>query len=99
MIIFYQKSTGNIIGTIEGRIHDKNTLEKSWIQPDNIPKNDIGKYIVLFEPNLIRGKIQGLKPVGSFANLILEFEDGKKRVYDYKVNLNQKGQVEGFEKT
>jgi len=49
MIIFYQKSTGNIVGTIDGRVH---TPEQQimTIAPENIPKEDIGKYEVPTTP-------------------------------------------------
>jgi len=84
MIIFYQKSTGKIIGVINGRVHDKNTLEKVMIKPGNIPDNDIGKYIVPF----VNNNSKELLPDVPFSDLILDFENGKKNIYDYKFNLD-----------
>lgn len=49
MIIFYLKATGEIIGTVNGRVHDKDQLKKLFIKPANIPKKDIGKYIIPFK--------------------------------------------------
>jgi len=123
MIIIYNKRTGDIIGTVEGRVHDPDTLEKSWIQPSNIEKKDIGKYIVLFktkykiveqpktETRVVDKKTMkvekvkvgtemvkqsmGMEPDVPFASLILDFESGKKRIYDYKVKL-KKDEVVGF---
>ena len=40
-------------------------------------------------------KIVGMEPNVPFASLILDFESGKKRIYDYKVKL-KKDEVVGF---
>lgn len=93
MIIFYNKKTGEIKGTIEGRVHPKEHLEM-WIGD----KEKIERYIVPFEPNIIDGETRGLKPAVPFADLIYDFEAGKKSIYDYKLSLDKKGQVKGFEK-
>ena len=123
MIIFYLKATGEIIGTINGRVHPEEHL-KSFIKPEKTPKKDIGRYIVPFKAdfrmveeeitemrvvdkktmrveNVVVGKRMvkkgaGMKPDVPFADLIYDFELGKKRIYDYKMKLNKKGQVEGF---
>lgn len=50
MIIFYNKKTGDVIGTVDGRVHDEKVLKGSWTQPGNIAKEDIGKYVVPFVP-------------------------------------------------
>jgi len=49
MIIFYNKKTGEVIGMIQGRVHDPDILEKAWIQPSGISPEDIGKYVVPFK--------------------------------------------------
>lgn len=49
MIIFYVKKTKEIIGTIDGRIHDEHQLKKMFITSSGIPKKDIGKYVVPFK--------------------------------------------------
>ncbi len=120
MIIFYNKKTGAVIGVIEGRIHEKDVLEKSWIQPSNIPKEDIVKYVVPFVPiyeeveeivhkvilvdkkkqlykrKTIKKKVKRVKelvPDVSFADLIGDFEKGKKSIYNYKVKINKKDKI------
>lgn len=50
MIIFYNKKTGDIFGMFEGRVHDDDTLNKRIIKPNNIPEEDIAKYIVSYKP-------------------------------------------------
>lgn len=45
MIIFYDKETGEVVGTIEGRKHSKDVLEKVWIGD----KKKIGRKIVEWE--------------------------------------------------
>lgn len=50
MIIFYNKKTGDIIGTEDGRVHSEENIKSAWIQPSNVPKEDIVKYVVPFAP-------------------------------------------------
>lgn len=45
MIIFYDKQTGNVLGTIDGRIHSESQL-KMWIGD----KETTDRLIVQFEP-------------------------------------------------
>ena len=56
MIIFYNKKTGNIFGKIDGRVHTEERL-KMWIQPSNVAKKDIVKYVVPFKPNLVEEEV------------------------------------------
>ncbi len=122
MIIFYHKTTGEILGTIEGRVHSKDVLENASVKPSKIKKEDVGKYIIPYERDLVEketpivelritdqkiGKVekvivgqkkemvsQGLKPVGPLKDLIVQFENGKERIYDYKVKFNKKKKFE-----
>jgi len=48
MIIFYSKKTGVVFGVINGRVHENS--DSLWIQPDDIPQDNVGKYIVPFKP-------------------------------------------------
>ena len=121
MIIFYNKKTGAIFGVIDGRVHEN--TDSLWIQPDDIPQDNVGKYIVPFKPKyrveeqpitemrvvdkktmrveqVVVGKKKakvgaGMKLDVPFASLILDFESGKKRIYDYKAKLD-KGKAVGF---
>ena len=80
MIIFYNKQTGKIEGTINGRVHDKTHL-KMWVGS----KKDNGRLI--FEWVHKKGK---WKPDYKQAEEISNIEKGKKRLSDYKVNLETK---------
>ena len=46
MIFFLHKTTGKIIGMIHGRAHPQEVLENSWMQPNDIPSEEIEKIIV-----------------------------------------------------
>lgn len=48
MIIFYNKKTGTIFGTIDGRVHDLSQM-KMEIGGSGAEKKDIGKYIIGYE--------------------------------------------------
>lgn len=50
MIIFYNKKTGDIIGTVDGRVHSKHITENAMIIPKGLTKEEVGKYIVQIEP-------------------------------------------------
>jgi len=45
MILFYQKKTGKIFATMDGRVHDEKQLN-CFIVDDQIDKEEIGKYII-----------------------------------------------------
>ena len=51
MIIFFNKKTKAMVGTVEGRVHDEDVIKNSMIKPSNVKKEDIGKYVVPFETN------------------------------------------------
>ena len=44
MIIFYNKKTGQIYGTVGGRVHNEEELKTS-VQPQGVPKSEIGKKV------------------------------------------------------
>ncbi len=50
MIIFYHKKTGEIFGTVGGRIHDEDQIKNAMIKPENVDVEDIGKWITPFKP-------------------------------------------------
>lgn len=45
MILFYNKETGKVFATIDGRVHDEKQLN-CFIVDDNMKKEEIGKYII-----------------------------------------------------
>ena len=91
MIIFYQKSTGKVIGTIEGRVHPIDVIKTSWIQPSNIDKNDIVKYVVPYKPRWEKRdcekKIVEMLPDGALAKLVLDHEKGIKSLLKVKIKF------------
>lgn len=88
MIIFYKKITGNIVGTIDGRIHSEEHL-KMWIGK----KEETDRLIVQWKPikdykdekgNLIA---QDFAPNHKQADIFIELDKNPSEVYKYKVDL------------
>lgn len=80
MIIFYNKTTGEIAGTIEGRLHDKSHL-KMWIGDENITDRIICNWIKVkddFEPDHEQKEI------------FIKLDNGKIRVNDFKIDIKTK---------
>ena len=50
MIIFYDKRTGEIYGTVNGRVHTQDQIDKLLIRPSEVDEKFIGKFIPLIEP-------------------------------------------------
>ena len=79
MIIFYEKESGNIIGTIEGRVHGDTHLNQ-WIGDKNNTlrlivkwrKNDEGTW----EPN-VEGQEQ--------KDIFIKLDKNPTSVYDYYI--------------
>lgn len=57
MIIFYNKKSGEVIGTVNGRVHSEEELKVS-VKPSDTPQKDIGKYVVPFEPNMVEEDVE-----------------------------------------
>lgn len=94
MIIFYNKKTKEIIGVINGRVHDKHTLEKTWVGD----KKETERYIVPLKPKVKKGKVTELIPDEPCGSLILKFESGEENIYNYNIKSDSKKKVVGFEK-
>ncbi len=95
MIIFYQKSTGKVIGTVEGRVHSEKEIKDSWIQPNNIDKSDIVKYVVPYKPRWEKQKdgkkkIVELLPDGPLAKIVVNHEKGVRSILKAKIKLPKK---------
>lgn len=84
MIIFYQKSTGLIIGTVEGRVHPKEHQDIK-IVPDNINESDIGVYVVPLKER------RGMKDIPVF-DWVPEHE-GSPRYVKKQVGVRQEEKV------
>lgn len=48
MIIFYNKKTGKVIGTIDGRVHGKEHMQAMVSNTENPPK-DVAKMVIGYE--------------------------------------------------
>jgi len=94
MIIFYNKTTGKIIGTIDGRIHPEAHLNM-WIGD----KKETDRLILdwkpvqkgLFSPVIgkkkQKEKVIEYEPKTSQKQLVIDIDKGKKKIFDYKVSL------------
>ena len=47
MILFYNKKTGKVFATVDGRVHSEQNMKCSI--SDGTPKKDIGKFIIGWE--------------------------------------------------
>ena len=57
MIIFYEKKTGKILGTVDGRVHTDDVLKDAWIAEEGQTKGDVGKFVVPFKPVLVEESV------------------------------------------
>lgn len=101
MIIFYNKKTGAIIGTVDGRIHDKDA--DITIRPQGVPKEDIGKEIIKFKS--IYGEVEepemGLQLVDKEKQTFKQVQIGTKmvkKVVDMIPDVSYKDLISDFEK-
>ena len=98
MIIFYNKKTGQIIGTLLGRIHRKDEL-KMWIgekkENDRLIVNwkpvrwfnKEGKEVRKDAPDVFRAEF---KPDHPQAELFEQLEKNPTKIYEYRVDLKTK---------
>lgn len=98
MIIFYNKNTGLIEGTIDGRVHGEQHL-KMWVGD---PK-ETDRIVIQWEPvkwfdrlgNEVAKEAPDIAAVGYSVNheqaeLILEFEKDRGKLYQYKIDPETK---------
>ncbi len=98
MIIFYNKKTGNIVGTIDGRIHTENHF-KMWVgNPKEIERIIInwkpakwfdkeGKLCNKDDPNAFTADFE---PDHLQKELFVEMDKDTSKIYDYKVDTKTK---------
>jgi len=98
MIIFYNKNTGQIVGTILGRIHNKDEL-KMWIGDKNETLrlivnwkpykwfNKEGEEVPKDAPDVFTAKF---KPDHPQAKLFEQLEKNPTKIYEYKIDLKTK---------
>lgn len=89
MIIFFNKQTGEIIGTIDGRVHDEHIRTKVSIKRSDIPDEQIGKYVVPFNPveEIVEEPIKELRVVDERTRRVAEVVVGTHTVKRVKEAL------------
>lgn len=86
MVIFYDKRTGDIFATIDGRVHDEKTME-AYATDTNRPKEFVGKFIIGWIESKDGGKIEyNLDQM----DLVKDFEDiTPTSPLDFKIDVEQ----------
>ncbi|MEM5875574.1 MAG: hypothetical protein QXX45_03340 [Candidatus Aenigmatarchaeota archaeon] len=98
MIIFYNKKTGQIVGTIEGRIHqqdhlnmwigDKNETDRIVVQWKPVKWYDAqGREVDKNSPNVFTADFE---PDHQQKDIFIEIDKNPIKVYDYRVDINSK---------
>jgi len=90
MIIFYNLKTGNIVGTIEGRIHHESHL-KMFIGD----KKENGKIVCQWKvskrwENKKGEKFVEYEPNHSQKDIFINIDKKPASIYNYKINLKTK---------
>lgn len=82
MILFYNIKTEDIFSVTLGRVHDKEILKKAWVQPSDLTKKDVGKYIVPYKPLKIKvtEEIKEMRVVNKKTMRVAEVVVGKRIV-------------------
>lgn len=82
MIIFYDKKTGRVIGTIDGRVHNELQMN-CFIDDGVVKKKDIGKMVIGWEE---KGKDKVEHNLDHFE-ILQDIENDKTptKIYDFKV--------------
>jgi len=82
MIVFFNKQTGEIYGTINGRVHDQEQIDKCLIRPTNVAINDIGKFVIPFETKyeVVEVPLTELRLVNKETGKVEEVVVGKQKV-------------------
>jgi hypothetical protein len=84
MILFYNKKTGKVFATIDGRVHSEHNM-KCEIS-DGTPKEDIGRMIIGWEEKKgkrIEHNIDKFEQLQKFEN-----NDPKETPLNYKIEKN-----------
>jgi len=90
MIIFYNKKSGEIIGTIDGRVHDEGQLKVSITQP-NIEVDKIVCQWKISRQYIKNGKkYTEFEPDNVQKDTFIEIDKNSSSVYQYKIDLETK---------
>ncbi len=82
MILFYNKKTGKVFATVDGRVHSQQQMECHI--SDGTPKKEIGKFIIGWEETGKTKKVSVEKEI--IEEKEIEAKDGKK----YTVPIKKK---------
>lgn len=82
MIIFYNKKTGTIIGTIDGRVHSKDQIDKMWVGDKKETERIICNWKRISKTNY--------EPDHKQKEIFIELDKQPVSIYGYKVNLKTK---------
>ena len=85
MIIFYDKNTGNIVGTIEGRVHPKDHLNM-WVGS----RDTTERIVCQWKPENPEDENSSFYPDHEQKDIFKELDQSPRKVYKYKVNLETK---------
>jgi hypothetical protein len=77
MIIFYHKDTGQIFGTINGRVDETGRATQTLIKPSDVPNEVVGRYVVEYKPNRKMVKIPKFE-------VVVKDGEAVKKVVGYK---------------
>lgn len=85
MIIFYNKKTGDIFGTIDGRVHPESQLNM-YAKREQETEEEVGKYII----GAIKNKEKTIEYNMDKMDLLKKFEDiSSESPLDYKIKDGQ----------
>jgi hypothetical protein len=93
MIIFYDKKSGDIVGSVFGRIHTKDQKDMYIGDP-----NTVGKIVCEWKPVKnyyeweflwFKGKViaQDFEPNSEQKDLFINFDKNSSDIYNYKVDI------------
>ena len=88
MIIFYNKKTGAIVGTIDGRIHNTEHL-KMWIGDKNETERIISRWVPDEATRDKSGNVDFM-PEGDQINIFVELDKNPSSINQYKVDTKTK---------
>ena len=89
MIIFYKKKTGEIVGTIEGRIHPEDHL-KMWIGSKEENERLVVDWEFIEAETEEGGTGAGVWQPTAQKELFENLDKDPSKIRDYKVNLDTK---------
>lgn len=86
MIIFYRKTTGEIVGTIEGRVHLEEQLGM-WMGD----KNEIDRIVVQWRAKISHPKYDSdYEPRSEQKDIMIEIDKDTRKIKNYKVDVKTK---------